>query len=278
MSYVGVMAYLLEYVRGAGGSTLSVTNALSNLRSYCKKNSIRWLSSADIYLVGRAVKLLQLNDTTPSKRSEAITMDLITQLIELMDLTQEEQLMQATLFLLAHDGCFRLDELFRNLRVSDFRWTNSRRTVFLNMVRTKTHRRGDPIEAELVGLDDSKMCAVVFLRRWFDKMQLWGKSALLVFPQFTHYGGKTRVNHSRNYSRGMFVRGLRSTLQRLGLNRMRFSGHGFRAGGATDLFAARVPLPTVMKHGRWRTAEACLRYYREGAEVAIAVALAFLGR
>ena len=90
-------------------------------------------------------------------------------------------------------------------------------------------------------------------------MGLWDSPQSRVFPQFTHHRGKTQVNVRRSYSRGMFVSALRACLRELGLDPTRFSGHGFRAGGATDLFAARVPLATIMKFGRWKTAAACLR-------------------
>ena len=64
--------------------------------------------------------------------------------------------------------------------------------------------------------------------------------------------------------------------KRDGFNPLEFSGHGFRAGGATDLFEAGVSLVAIMEFGRWKTAEACLRYYRKSAHLASRVARAFV--
>ena len=53
-----------------------------------------------------------------------------------------------------------------------------------------------------------------------------------------------------------------------------FSGHSLRAGGATDLFASRVPYYTIKKMGRWRS-ETALIYFRSVDDVARTVARAF---
>ena len=46
--------------------------------------------------------------------------------------------------------------------------------------------------------------------------------------------------------------------------------------GATDLFDAGVSLVAIMEFGRWKTAEACLRYYRRSTHLASRVARAFV--
>ena len=59
-----------------------------------------------------------------------------------------------------------------------------------------------------------------------------------------------------------------------GLDPSMFSGHSLRAGGATDLFASRVPYYTIKKMGRWRS-ETALIYFRSVDDVARTVARAF---
>ena len=59
-----------------------------------------------------------------------------------------------------------------------------------------------------------------------------------------------------------------------GLTPDSFSGHSLRAGGATDLFVARVPYFLIKKMGRWRS-DAAMLYYRSEEDVCLAVAAAF---
>jgi hypothetical protein len=53
-----------------------------------------------------------------------------------------------------------------------------------------------------------------------------------------------------------------------------YSGHSFRAGGATDLFTSRVPYNIIKKFGRWKS-DAALKYYRDDMDVATTVSYAF---
>lgn len=60
----------------------------------------------------------------------------------------------------------------------------------------------------------------------------------------------------------------------IGLNPELYSGHSLRAGGATDLFVAKVPYPIIKKAGRWKS-DAALLYYRDEEDVAQVVTKAF---
>ena len=53
-----------------------------------------------------------------------------------------------------------------------------------------------------------------------------------------------------------------------------FSGHSLRAGGATDLFVARVPYYLIKMMGRWKS-DAAMIYYRSEDDVCYAVSKAF---
>jgi hypothetical protein len=277
------MAYVFDYVEhyARGGSTRSVSNALSDLRCSCRRTGIDWLSEQDVCLVKRAVALLKLTDVTPSKQSEALTLQVLTAVIGGMDMSDDEQLGEAVQYLIYHQGLFRLDEMHPagGLRTSHIRWSVDRRSVKMKLIRTKTYREGEALWVELAD-GGGRMSAVRLLRKWFYRMKLWHKADAIVFLQFTHYAASraSRMSAIMPYSTSMLVRRLRLRLDTLGLDGQRFSGHGFRAGGATDLFNARLPLPLVMKAGRWKTAEACLRYYRQNSMLAEVVARIFAGR
>ena len=53
-----------------------------------------------------------------------------------------------------------------------------------------------------------------------------------------------------------------------------YSGHSLRAGGATDLFVARVPYYLIKKMERWKS-DAAMVYYRSEEDVCHAVSKAF---
>jgi hypothetical protein len=283
ITYLGVMAYVFDYVEhhARGRSTRSVSNALSDLRCSCRRVGIDWLSEQDACLVKRAVALLKLTDVTPSKQSEALTLQVLAAVIGDMNLSDDEQLSEATQYLMYHQGLFRLDEMHPagGFRTSHIRWSIGWRSLKFKVVRTKTYREGEALWIDMVD-GGGRRSAVRFLRKWFDRRDLWDKADVIVFPQFTHHATGTggRMNSARPYSTHMLVQRLRLRLDNLGLDGKRFSGHGFRAGGATDLFNARLPLPLVMKAGRWKTAEACLRYYRQNSILAEVVAQIFAGR
>ena len=277
------MAYVFDYVEhyARGRSTRSVSNALSDLRCSCRRAGIDWLSEQDTCLVKRAVALLKLTDVTPPKQSEALTLHVLKAVIGGMDLSDDEQLGEAVQYLVYHQGLFRLDEMHPagGLRTSHIRWSVDRRSLKMKLLRTKTYREGEALWVEMAD-GGGRMSGVRLLRKWFDRRKLWDKADAMVFPQFTHYatGVGGRMNLTNPYSISMLVQRLRLRLDKLGLDGKLFSGHGFRAGGATDLFNARLPLPLVMKAGRWKTAEACLRYYRQNSILAEVVAQIFAGQ
>jgi integrase len=65
-------------------------------------------------------------------------------------------------------------------------------------------------------------------------------------------------------------RRIKLAVSRLGLDHALYSCHSLRAGGATDLFAARVPYPMIKRMGRWKS-DVCLIYYRDMHDVHRAV-------
>ena len=283
IQYLGVMAYVFDYVDryARGCSTRSVSNAISNLRCYCRHTGISWLNETDACNVKRAVALLKWADLTPSKQSEALTLQVLKAVVLGMDLSDDKQMGEATQYLVYHQGLYRLDEMHPagGLRTSHFRWSVNHKSLKAKLLRTKTHREGDALWVDMVD-GGGRMSGVRLLRKWYDRMKLWDKGDAIVFPQFTHHaaGMKSKMCSTKPYSTDMLVSRLRLRIDNLGLDGKRFSGHGFRAGGATDLFNAKLPLPLVMKAGRWKTAEACLRYYRQNSVLAEVVAQIFAGR
>ena len=54
---------------------------------------------------------------------------------------------------------------------------------------------------------------------------------------------------------------IKALAESLGLDKRYYSTHSLRAGGATDLFVARVPYFAIKKMGRWKC-DSAMHYYR----------------
>lgn len=280
-TYIGVMGYIVQYVNDAGGSTLSVFNALSDLRNHFAVRGEDWLTPTDQGLVKRALDLLCLADTTSvSRQSEAFTRGILLRFLDTLDLTKTADLALATLCFVCHDGLLRAGELFCGLLVKDFKWSLDRTSVKVLFMRTKTHRSGNAIEIELVDPGEGNICAVSLLRKWFDRLDLWRQPEAPAFPavrKSRNGGGRETVLRDKHFSRWTWSDRVKKILIAVGLEPRLYSDHGFRAGGATDLFDAGMTLTEVMEFGRWKTAKSCLRYYRRGYGLANKVAAAFIG-
>ena len=50
----------------------------------------------------------------------------------------------------------------------------------------------------------------------------------------------------------------------LGFDRVHWTSHGLRRGGATELLRQGVPLENIMVHGRWLSVRSCRDYLRKG--------------
>jgi integrase len=76
------------------------------------------------------------------------------------------------------------------------------------------------------------------------------------------------------YSTGWFRRQVKIAMTSIGHDPDYYSGHSFRAGGATELFAIGLPYEQIKKFGRWKS-DAALIYYRDQDHIEEAVAKAF---
>jgi integrase len=169
---------------------------------------------------------------------------------------------------MGHDGLFRAGELMSGFKVSDLVWSLDHSQFTVVLERSKTNRKGG---GESVTICDYEgRSAVKLMIQWFGVMGLWDKPDAHIFP--------SRKGKSWLWDRTLSTDWLRDSIKRrvvvLGLDPEKFSGHSLRAGGATDLFVARVPYFLIKKMGRWES-DAAMLYYRCEADVTDAVAAAF---
>ena len=153
--------------------------------------------------------------------------------------------------------------------MQDILWDPCFKVFRLLLDRTKTGRTGAGVY--ITFRDYGGINAVSLMRRWFDVMGLWRKPQSLIFPATTRGGA---LDFSKSPSGSWFRGRVKKACSSIGLNAVHYSGHSFRAGGATDLFVARVPYYIIKKKGRW-ISDAAMIYYRDEDDVDNAVEKAF---
>jgi integrase len=105
-----------------------------------------------------------------------------------------------------------------------------------------------------------------------DRWDAWSHPNWYVFPELAQ--GRRRVPRFHHpYAIAKWRAILKSVLRVSGL--IGYSGHSFRAGGATDLFACGVSIQTVQKFGRWKSMAVLLYYKQEATEIAKTVGSAY---
>ena len=109
------------------------------------------------------------------------------------------------------------------------------------------------------------------MREWWDLMGLHHSRTVCLFPKRL---SATRFDWGQSISYDSLVSRVKGATQSIGLPDEDYSGHSLRAGGATDLFVARVPYYSIQRMGRW-TSDASLVYYRHEEDFLRAVSTAF---
>ena len=274
--YRTVAGYVSEKVVSLRGSAKSVDNWVSSLRVYSIQHGLPWLTEGDLYLLKKVRGQLALEDTTDIDRKHPFTLKMIQKAVAHVWRPKESpyDLLCATAALVAHNGLLRGGELLYGLRARDVTWESRNRSVSLHFKWTKTVRKGTGVDVRIT--DYPGPSAYKYLRRWYKQQQLHRKPKAYVFPRWQ--ADRTGTSGSFDFRVPAKVRWLRTvikeTVKKLGFNPDLYSGHSFRAGGATDLFILRVPYPKIKKYGRWLS-DAALVYYRDDIEVSAAVAKAF---
>jgi integrase len=271
VNYDSLGTYLVAFVRRNGGSTRSVANVKSQLKTTAERRGLGWLTKADLSKLNRLVAEMKMEDHGETDRKLPLVTELIKRMLDLLDMTKEADLLFATLLTVGHDGLLRLGELCSGLCKEDFVWWAKGEGVSILLNRTKTHRVGGAVKVDLVDTD-SPFSGVKLLRRWWEKRRLGAQpERTIVFPDVLgkqqHMGDGTVKD---NWVRQM----IKKAAARLGLDPRRYSGHSLRAGGATDLFVARVPYFIIKRMGRWTT-DAAMIYYRSEEDVRREVRRAF---
>ncbi len=276
-SYRSIGVYVCKFVASMNGSAKSVDNIISYLRVFCHYLAVPWMTDSDRYRLNVVVRRLKLEDLWGHKQARPITNDLLLQMLETITLGDQQEFMTMMLMFMAHDGLFRSCELFAGMRAGDVEWCDSDRSFVLTVWRSKASRSGPP-EYVRVG-DHHGPSAYKFLRLWYQVHGLFDNHTSYILPRVVWtarrgQGNAYQLDWTQEATIGWWDTVIKLRTEKIGLDSTKYTGHSFRPGGATDLFAMGVSYPVVQKMGRWLS-NAPIQYMRDMMMVAQTVAAAF---
>jgi hypothetical protein len=283
-SAASISAYICFHVVKNNGSAKSIGSVISLIKRYGILKGFIWLNLTETSKLDEVRKELLFRDSNPIDMKKPFTLELIIRIINILNLNNDEELLFALCMLLCHNGLFRSAELFSGLQVKRFIWNHRDKSVTIQLDRSKRNQAGGPqfiLISDYNGLSSYKL-----LVEWFDRHNLWLQPESYVIPRIisisnNNYRKETfkprriKLDFSMSGSIYWWRRWIGKGCTMIGLDPQYYSGHSFRAGGATDLFTARVPFHIIKKMGRWKSDSSCMRYYRDDIDIAEAVAVAF---
>jgi hypothetical protein len=263
MSYRSIATYLVAYVKRNNGSAKSLSNVKSQLKTTAARRRAGWLDKTEAAMLNALVRELKLEDSGETDRKLALTTALIRDIVQQLNLGLDVDLLEATLVTVGHDALLRGGELCSGLCKEDFTWWAGGEGVSVLLNRTKTHRSGGAVKIDIPDTK-SPFSAVKMLKRWWGRRRLGEKpDRTIVFPEVA---GRDQRLVEGTVSLCWLRRRIKVAVAKLGLDPKRYSGHSMRAGGATDLFMARVPYFIIKRMGRWKS-DAAMLYYRADEDV-----------
>jgi site-specific recombinase XerD len=158
------------------------------------------------------------------------------------------------LLLIGWAGGLRRSELV-GLDVADVQQT--REGLILTIRRSKTDQEGEGHKIGIAAGQNPQTCPVLAYQEW---LQVSGIKRGPVFRPIDRHGNIREMRLS-----GKAVAGtVKSHVQRVGLDPLRYAGHSLRAGLATSAAASGVPERVIMATTRHKSVTMLRRYIRDG--------------
>lgn len=273
-SYQSIGSFVAKFAADHDGSSKSIANIVSAIKMMCQLLHLPWLNSSDAYKLQKVTKQIKRNDGIAIKRKAPLTLKIIIRGIAVYWNTKSSgpDMLAATISLIGHDCLFRGQDTFSGIKVKDVHWDLDKKLVNFHVGRPsqpgKVAKDGSGYDARIG--DYSGPSGYKYLKSWFDAYCLWNQPTSYIFPRVL----QSQMIFTEPTSKKWYERQLSLMLSGIGQDPSFYSVHSHRAGGATDLFAAGVPLADVMSHGRWST-DTALIYYRDKDRLVFKIAHAF---
>lgn len=251
LSYETVGLFLIQYCQRFGHTARSIPSILSHLkRAARERGHFVPLSEADAYRLSDVIRGLQKHDRSAPLRKLPITHQVLQSMQVCANMRNLRHFQCITMCRVAHDALLRGIEL-ESLLSGHLTWSDDRRQVTLTIHLSKANKSGPPEKITLTDYGPSS--AVSWLRHYTDLMGFPHRPGTLpLWPLIDHSTGI--VTWATRTTRQQFVALVRTILHEAGYPPARYSGHSFRSGGATDLWASNQCRPQTIKlFGRWKS-------------------------
>lgn len=278
VSYKSLAFFAVTY-RLRGNKHSSLKGTISNIKTHFESEGLPWLSPQDLRHFKQVMRGLSKFNPSPVHRKRPITKAILHRMLLFTDLSNAKDLQTMTMAWLAHDALLRGAELFK-LRVKDIRWlrpssfTSKPPRCTIIVEGSKCNKDGPAEHVHIIAY--GSISAVHLLRQYFTRLELHhAKDHSQLFPLITrNKAGISKVKWAaRHDKQDHFIPELRSIFAAAGFPiTTEFSGHSFRAGGATDLWDAGCPSEYIKRHGRWKSE--CFYIYIRTDPVAVATEVA----
>jgi integrase len=247
-----VAVYFGSYV-ARGNSPGNIAGIMSYLRRHCVEQYMPCLSVMDEKRLSYLRRgLFRLSPRRGTKRAEACTLEVLIALFQAVtkfrkddkDGPSHREISILTMGMVAHNGLLRSGELLA-LQVRDVKWLSTT-SCRICIRSSKENQFGLPEEVDYGPY--AELCGLTCLRDYWVKYKVktWHPEA----PLFTH---NPSIVGSPAMSKPMFIKGFRRLLNLARLPALTFSGHSFRAGGATDLYHGKCRPFVLQLQGRWKS-------------------------
>jgi hypothetical protein len=141
MTYELVGEFLLSLVNERNGSTRSLGNDTSHLKTQCQVRQLEWLSYNDDIRLRQLLSIVRGEDFSESKVKDALRFSILVRIISTWDLDDPVQLLKATVLACGHNMLLRTGELTSGILAYQFTW-RLHLGFALALRRTKIYRSG----------------------------------------------------------------------------------------------------------------------------------------
>jgi site-specific recombinase XerD len=240
------IVFFISFCFEQGLSPKSIKTYISGLNFFHKMHG--WYDIGEQFIVKKLLEgCARLRKTKDSRApiTLKILQTLRAQLPKVCYNEYETKLFSA-LWVLAYFGLFRVSELVKcnnftpngPINIDNIKFSQNRRAVSLCLSHFRTNQTNKPVWLRIPEEPNLELCPVKSL---FEFISLRPR---FPGPLFCHADGSA-------VTRYQFAKVLSKCIERTQYNILKFRTHSFRIGRATDLAAAGVPEPAIMRLGRW---------------------------
>lgn len=204
-----------------------------------------------------------------SNRKEPLDVHFLKDLCVQANLDDLVQLRNVVMFVLSFAGFLRSSEVIQ-LKREDVIFSEG--LVSLVIRKSKTDQLRDGQTVVLAELQDSILCPVKLLKRYFNRANIVACTNVYLFrPISVCREGKRLVSVDRPISYSTYREAFKKAFHDIVPDISKYSTHSIRSGGATLAANSGIPERQFQRHGRWKSTKAKDTYVKDSLSSRLSV-------